>query len=192
MKLKFPRLGNRLLTALGGREPASEAHSDRLRDVLGRDRALAVGARAQARSPAPGPRHPPPALTVVGTPVEPSVPTPTADPVAPAAPSGAPAATADPVGPAAPSGAPAATAAPVAPAAPGSPAPEPAAAASAASDERPQRVQHEPIRTRTMARLLATQGYRQRALAIYEELLLQAGADDSLRAEVEALRARPG
>jgi hypothetical protein len=167
MKLKFPQLGNRLLTALGGREPAAEGHSDRLRDVLGRDRALAVGARAQTRSPALGSRHQPPALTVVGTPVEPSAPAIAADPCVPTA----PAIAADPSGPS-------------------SPAPEPAAA-SAGSDERPQRVQHEPIRTRTMARLLATQGYRQRALAIYEELLAQAGADDSLRAEVEALHARP-
>jgi hypothetical protein len=173
MKLKFPQLGKRLLTALG-REPACEGHSDRLRDVLGRDRALAVGARVQARSPALGSRHRPPVLTVVGTPEQPSTPAIAADPGAPSAPR-APAIDADPGLPSAPS----------------SPAPEPAAVASAASDERPQRVQHEPIRTRTMARLLATQGYRQRALAIYEELLAQAGADDSLRAEVEALRARP-
>jgi hypothetical protein len=190
MKLKFPHLGNRLLTALGGREPAAAAHSDRLRDVLGRDRALAVGARAHARAPALGSRHQPPALTVVGTPVEPSTPTATADPSAPAAPSGPPAATADPGAPAAPSDPPAAAADFGGPAAPSAPAPE--SAASAASDERPQRVQHEPIRTRTMARLLATQGYRQRALAIYDELLAQVGADDSLRAEAEALRARPG
>src|SRR5690242_1663697 len=50
MKLKFPPLGNRLLTVLGGRGAAAEATSDRLRDVLGRDRALSVGTRAQTRS----------------------------------------------------------------------------------------------------------------------------------------------
>lgn len=160
MKLKFPHLGNRLLTALGGREPASEAHSDRLREVLGRDRALAVGVRAHARTPALGSRGQPPALTVVGPPaVQLVTPPVTAEAGAPAAPSSPPA--------------------------------EPAPTASAASDERPQRVQHEPIRTRTMARLLAAQGYRQRALAIYEELLSQPGADAALRAEAEALRARP-
>ena len=46
----------------------------------------------------------------------------------------------------------------------------------------------EPIRTQSMARLLAAQGHRERALAIYEELLAQNSEDDSLRHEAEALR----
>jgi hypothetical protein len=46
----------------------------------------------------------------------------------------------------------------------------------------------EPIRTRSMARLLASQGHQERALAIYEELLAQNSEDLSLRAETEALR----
>jgi hypothetical protein len=139
MKLKFPPLRKRLLTALGGKGTPAERNTDRLRDVLGRDRALAVGARAE---PGRGrPASAPPALTVVPAP-------------APATPSTA------------------------------------ELAAALTAEERPQRVKHEPIRTRTMARLLAAQGYRQRALAIYEELLAEAGADDALRAEAEALRTR--
>lgn len=47
---------------------------------------------------------------------------------------------------------------------------------------------NEPIRTRTMARLLASQGHPQRALSIYEFLLTKPGADDALRAEADALR----
>lgn len=46
----------------------------------------------------------------------------------------------------------------------------------------------EPIRTRTMARLLAAQGHPARALAIYEYLLVQGNGDASLRAEAEQLR----
>jgi len=47
----------------------------------------------------------------------------------------------------------------------------------------------EPIRTRTMAKLLASQGYRLRALAIYDHLLARAPDDAALRAEAEQLRA---
>jgi len=47
----------------------------------------------------------------------------------------------------------------------------------------------EPIRTRTMARLLAGQGHPERALSIYDYLLARPGADESLRAEADALRA---
>lgn len=43
------------------------------------------------------------------------------------------------------------------------------------------------IRTLTMARLLARQGYRERALSIYTDLIAQAPGDASLRAEAEAL-----
>jgi hypothetical protein len=45
----------------------------------------------------------------------------------------------------------------------------------------------EPIRTRTMARLLAAQGYRERALALYAELLLRDPEDAGLREEAERL-----
>jgi hypothetical protein len=46
----------------------------------------------------------------------------------------------------------------------------------------------EPIRTRTMARLLAAQGYRKRALAMYDELLAAKQDDAELRDEAERLR----
>jgi hypothetical protein len=46
----------------------------------------------------------------------------------------------------------------------------------------------EPIRTHSMARLLASQGHRERALAIYEELLAQNSADEALRGEAEGVR----
>jgi len=46
----------------------------------------------------------------------------------------------------------------------------------------------EPIRTRTMAKLLAGHGYKSRALAIYDHLIERAPNDASLRAEAAALR----
>ena len=46
----------------------------------------------------------------------------------------------------------------------------------------------EPIRTHSMARLLAAQGHRERALAIYEELLARDGEDAVLRREAERVR----
>jgi hypothetical protein len=61
------------------------------------------------------------------------------------------------------------------------PAPEPAVAKPVCS---------EPIRTRTLARLLASQGYEERALSIYEYLLAQPGSDAGLLAEASALRAK--
>lgn len=48
----------------------------------------------------------------------------------------------------------------------------------------------EPIRTVTMARLLALQGYAPRALSIYMELLRHSPNDESLARESAALRAR--
>lgn len=48
----------------------------------------------------------------------------------------------------------------------------------------------EPIRTRTMAKLLATQGHRERALSIYDHLIHKGQADEALRAEADALRAQ--
>lgn len=59
-----------------------------------------------------------------------------------------------------------------------------AAAVTPPTEEGPS----DPIRTRTMARLLAIQGYRKRALSIYDELLAQTGDDDGLRAEADRLR----
>jgi hypothetical protein len=46
----------------------------------------------------------------------------------------------------------------------------------------------EPIRTRSMARLLASQGQHDRALAIYEALVAVNGGDAALQAELEAVR----
>ncbi len=48
--------------------------------------------------------------------------------------------------------------------------------------------EQEPIRTRSMARLLATQGHRERALAIYEELCARNSEDRDLRGEADRLR----
>jgi len=48
----------------------------------------------------------------------------------------------------------------------------------------------EPIRTVTMARLLASQGYAPRALTIYAALLRQTPDDAALASEAAALRAR--
>jgi len=64
----------------------------------------------------------------------------------------------------------------------------PVVVARAADDS--EAVLDEPIRTRSMARLLAGQGHLRRALAIYDALLAEPGADDSLRAEADALRVR--
>ncbi len=68
--------------------------------------------------------------------------------------------------------------------------PVPPSLAAALAKETPRALCDEPIRTRTMARLLAAQGYRKRALSIYEHLLAL-GDDPALRAEADALR-RPG
>lgn len=50
----------------------------------------------------------------------------------------------------------------------------------------------EPIRTRTMARLLAAQGYRERALAMYRTLLAASPSDAELQHELERLIAATG
>jgi hypothetical protein len=60
----------------------------------------------------------------------------------------------------------------------------PPPAAGEDEDERDE----EPIRTRSMARLLALQGHRARALKIYDALLAANGSDETLRAEADALR----
>jgi hypothetical protein len=46
----------------------------------------------------------------------------------------------------------------------------------------------EPIRTRSMARLLAAQGHRDRACAIYDELLEKIPSDAQLQSEAESVR----
>jgi hypothetical protein len=62
--------------------------------------------------------------------------------------------------------------------------PAPPVAAASDGDEEGE----EPIRTRSMARLLAMQGHRGRALKIYDALLAANSGDESLRAEADALR----
>lgn len=64
------------------------------------------------------------------------------------------------------------------------PAPAPAPVADAASgDAKP-----DPIRTRGMAKLLALQGYKDRALSIYDELIAAEPNNAELRAEADRLR----
>lgn len=77
-------------------------------------------------------------------------------------------------------------AAPPPPPAPAEPAPPPIAAALAPADDGD--AGEEPIRTRSMARLLAGQGHRARALKIYDALLAADASDEALRAEADALR----
>jgi hypothetical protein len=67
-------------------------------------------------------------------------------------------------------------------------APPSAAATPRDDDEGDDDADEEPIRTRSMARLLASQGHRNRALKIYDALLAANGGDAELRAEAEALR----
>jgi hypothetical protein len=62
----------------------------------------------------------------------------------------------------------------------------PSAPARAAAAER--ETCDEPIRTRSMARLLAKQGHGQRALTIYDYLLAGNPSDGELRAEADAVR----
>ncbi len=64
----------------------------------------------------------------------------------------------------------------------------PAGAAARRSGPTTRTFVEEPIRTRSMARLLAAQGHRERALAIYEELLGQNSEDPGLRDEAAAMR----
>lgn len=64
--------------------------------------------------------------------------------------------------------------------------PQPIAAAPSEPDEEAG----EPIRTLTIARLLARQGYYDRSLSIYEELLAENTEDPDLRAEAEQVRAQ--
>ena len=67
--------------------------------------------------------------------------------------------------------------------------PAPAVASPAPPPEDDEEEQWvEPIRTRSMARLLAGQGHRDRALAIYDALLALDASDASLRDEADALR----
>jgi hypothetical protein len=67
--------------------------------------------------------------------------------------------------------------------------PAPMVLAPAEDDSGPREVEQvDRIRTRTMARLLASQGYLARALSIYDELVARDAEDASLRAEAEAVR----
>lgn len=72
-----------------------------------------------------------------------------------------------------------------APEAQSQPEPAPAAAPSRATTAI---FEQEPIRTHSMARLLAHQGHRERALAIYEELLARHTDEPTLLEEAEILR----
>lgn len=81
---------------------------------------------------------------------------------------------------------------------PADPGPEPTEAETPQPAEvgTPSPVSHEPapnepIRTRSMARLLAAQGHLERALEVYEALLREQPHDISLRHEAAALRADP-
>lgn len=58
--------------------------------------------------------------------------------------------------------------------------------------EPPATVWEEPIRTRTLAKLLAMQGYQERALGMYEWLLVQEPDDELLRGEISRLRGARG
>jgi hypothetical protein len=64
------------------------------------------------------------------------------------------------------------------------PATSPARGAAAGGDDD----EGDPIRTRSMAKLLAMQGYRDRALSIYDELIAAEPDNASLRAEADRLR----
>jgi hypothetical protein len=74
------------------------------------------------------------------------------------------------------------------PAQPAAPAAAAPAAASEASGPTTRSFVEEPIRTHSMARLLAAQGHRERALLIYEELVAKNSADTELAREAGALR----
>lgn len=72
---------------------------------------------------------------------------------------------------------------------------EPARRRPAPSRRRPEYeppADAEPIRTRTMARLLAKQGYYRRALAIYDQLLRGRPDDAELRVEADEVRSQAG
>lgn len=155
---------NPLLGGLAGVRPQRSAPVGRLREILDRDRAL-VAAGAPLAAPL---SVPPPEL----------VPEPVSAPrVAPLELVPEPAPTARTPAPVGAFATPETSApASAAPRAQGE-APSPAVAPSA----------EEPIRTRTMARLLAAQGHRARALAIYDALMA-ADPDPDLRAEAQRLR----
>jgi hypothetical protein len=74
------------------------------------------------------------------------------------------------------------------PSAAAAPPPKAAVPAAPVVDEEEHDEDEEPICTRSMARLLAGQGHRTRALRIYDALLAANGGDEGLREEAEALR----
>jgi hypothetical protein len=130
------------LASLVGSGITPEAHADRLRDVLDRDRALSAvtpreslePARVEAREPLrePSVEIAPPEATTPDLESAPAV---------------------------------------------------------VRMEQAPAALPNEPICTRTMARLLAAQGHRERALAIYGVLMAKEPGDESLRAEAEKLSA---
>lgn len=71
--------------------------------------------------------------------------------------------------------------------APAAAAPKPAPSARAAASDADDSA-GDPIRTRSMAKLLALQGYRERALSIYDELIAAEPDNAELRAEADRLR----
>lgn len=142
-----------------------------------------------ARAPEPAPRTPAPAATFSEPPAKTPEPEPSLRSAA-SAPSVPEAAAAEPLAPA-----------PVEPARSAHPSERPSQAPLGAwssppppplprpsSEPATRTFVEEPIRTRSMARLLAAQGHRERALAIYEELLAQNSEDAGLRREADALR----
>lgn len=60
----------------------------------------------------------------------------------------------------------------------------------AETDEAPKRIRDEPILTRTMAGVLAAQGYHERAVRIYDHLLTKTPGDSDLASEAETVRTR--
>lgn len=138
-----------------------EAHVDRMREVLERDRAMVEA------NPPEAPRAPAPPFEVELTPID-----------ARSLPSNAEVTNATLATPVTPADA--------------EPAPErvvPEAAPSPSSPAPRKRAHcNEPIRTRTMAKLLLSQGHPQRALSIYEALIADGASDPVLLAEAEELR----
>jgi hypothetical protein len=72
------------------------------------------------------------------------------------------------------------------------PPPPPSGAPTAKPPPSDEVVASEPIRTRTMAGLLAAQGHDERALAIYDDLLARGTSDPAVGREAEAIRRRLG
>jgi hypothetical protein len=134
-----------------------EAHADRMREVLERDRAMV---EALPPEPAPAPEQPPPfeiALTPIVSLSMPSNGEVTSETVAPRE-------------------------------APEAELEEAEVTPVAVAPSRKKAACKEPIRTRTMAKLLLSQGHAERALSIYDALIADGANDPVLLAEADALR----